>query len=456
MQGSVTRRRRERKDGGSYVEFRAQVPDPRKPGNPNARMEKVFSAPGYGGIAKARKAADTWRRDTVSAIEAGKWRNPADGAVLVTAVVEQWMQTWPHDLAPKTQVSYRSILASHILPRWGKLRVDALNAADIQAWVDGLGQRRAPQSVHNAYGVLRGLMRLAKARGYITANPCTPDGIKLPSKTKGRNAPRKQLFLEPEELHAIIDALPEHWRTPIWVDALTGLRAGELWGLTRADVDLLHNELHVRRAIKDIAGTLHVGPTKTHAARKLGIPAECLPELKAALAAPGRRVRRVGKAASRGYAAVADGKDGPELGWVPDAHDARRLLFTTPQGHPVSEGNFLRRDFHPAIRAAVAAGALSNDKFIVPAKPAQPGKRQRPDRVAFRVHDLRHTNAAFALQAAGNVEAALTTVMHRLGHKNISTTADIYGHLTRAADKQVAAGISAIVKRPAGSRLIAH
>ena len=39
--------------------------------------------------------------------------------------------------------------------------------------------------------------------------------------------------------------------------------------------------------------------------------------------------------------------------------------------------------------------------------------------------------------------------MARLGHKNIKTTADLYGHLIRAADKQVADRMSAIVKRSA-------
>lgn len=447
MQGSVTRRKRQRANGSTYVEFRAQVPDPRKPGNPNARMEKVFSAPAYGGIATAREAAEAWRRETVRELKAGKWRNPTDGAVLLSAVAEQWMATWDHDIAAKTQLSYRSILDRHILPRWGRMRVDALTAADVQTWVEELSKQRAPQSVHNAYGVLRGLLRLAKSRGYILTNPCTPDGVKLPSKTKGRRVAHKQLFLEAEELHAIIDALPAYWRAPVWVDALTGLRAGELWALTRADVDLLHNELHVRRALKDVAGNLQVGPTKTHAVRALSIPAECLAELRAALEAPGVRVRGV-RGGPRGYAAIVEGDDGPELGWLENAHDPRRLLFTTPNGFPVAENNFLRRVFHPAVRAAVALGALHREKFIVPATARKRG-RKRPDRVALRMHDLRHTNASFALQAAGNVEAALTTVMHRLGHKNLATTTDIYGHLTRAADKQVAEGISAIVKRGA-------
>jgi integrase len=57
-------------------------------------------------------------------------------------------------------------------------------------------------------------------------------------------------------------------------------------------------------------------------------------------------------------------------------------------------------------------------------------------------HDLCHTSASFTLQVAGNVEAALTIVQKRLGHKNIATTADIYGHLTKQADRNVAGGLA--------------
>ena len=163
-------------------------------------------------------------------------------------------------------------------------------------------------------------------RDYITANPCSPDGITLPSKTKRRNGKARQLFLEPHELHAVIDALPEHWRGAVWVDALTGLRAGELWGLTRAEVDLLHQELRVRRALKDVGGALHVGPTKTHARRVLSIPEECLAELQAQLVAPGVRLRGVRGRARRATPRSSTATTAPELAYVTDAHDPRRLL----------------------------------------------------------------------------------------------------------------------------------
>ncbi len=111
--------------------------------------------------------------------------------------------------------------------RWGKLRADALTVEMVQDWVDELAGSREPQTVHNAYAVLRGIMGLAVARGYVSQTPCRADAIELPSKSKRRPGKGKQLYLEPEELHALVDALPPHWRRAVWVDALIGKRAGD-------------------------------------------------------------------------------------------------------------------------------------------------------------------------------------------------------------------------------------
>ncbi len=257
--------------------------DPRKPKTAKANVEKVFAAPAYGGIANARKAAEKWVRVQLDAIDKGQWRAASDGDVALAEVIAQWRKTKLAKVAPKTQVSY----PGGDRQRWGKLRADALTVEMVQDWVDQLAGSREPQTVHNAYAVLRGIMGLAVARGYVSQTPCRADAIELPSKSKLQAGQGKAAVFEPKQLHAWAYALPPHWRRAVWVDALIGMRAGELWGLTRADVNLLHGELYVRRALKDVAGELQVGETKTHAERTVAIPSECLDDLRAQLEAPG-------------------------------------------------------------------------------------------------------------------------------------------------------------------------
>ncbi len=61
-----------------------------------------------------------------------------------------------------------------------------------------------------------------------------------------------------------------------------------------------------------------------------------------------------------------------------------------------------------------------------------------------RLHDLRHTFASMALEAGVD----LKTVSNALGHSTISTTADIYAHVTDSLMRDAADRIDAIV-RPA-------
>jgi integrase len=83
--------------------------------------------------------------------------------------------------------------------------------------------------------------------------------------------------------------------------------------------------------------------------------------------------------------------------------------FTMIEAGPLHHGNFHKRYFRPAVEAAGGR---------VPRK--------------LRIHDLRHTHAAWLLSAG----APLIVVQRRLGHSTIVTTSDIYGHLTPEADKR--------------------
>ena len=52
----------------------------------------------------------------------------------------------------------------------------------------------------------------------------------------------------------------------------------------------------------------------------------------------------------------------------------------------------------------------------------------------IRIHDLRHSHASFLIEKSYPIIA----IKERLGHKNIQTTLDIYGHLYPNKDKEIA------------------
>jgi Phage integrase family len=135
-------------------------------------------------------------------------------------------------------------------------------------------------------------------------------------------------ILTAEEIKALADAIPRASdRLAIYVAAYCGLRAGELWALQRRDIDLLHNRLHVQRALKDIRGHLEFGDTKTSGSRRT----VSLPTFLQAMLTE-------------------------HMQSMPTSPDA--LLFLSPggggarqagDGGPVRHSLFVRRVFKPAI-----------------------------------------------------------------------------------------------------------
>jgi integrase len=82
------------------------------------------------------------------------------------------------------------------------------------------------------------------------------------------------------EVDALTAAMPEPWRIAVELAAWCHLRLGEVLGLERRDIDLLHRRILVERTGYDVGGQLHLGPPKTEAGRRaVSIPPHVLPSL---------------------------------------------------------------------------------------------------------------------------------------------------------------------------------
>jgi integrase len=192
----------------------------------------------------------------------------------------------------------------------------------------------------------------------------------------------------------LVEHLPARDQLPVLLCAYTGLPAGELLALRRSSVDLLHGQLHVTHAIKEVGTeaaqalpdyakltpSLVIGPTKTHQARKVALPEFLTQPLK------------------------------DHLAHQPSPPDT--FLFTTPAGQPVRHNQWAKRVFAPAARAA---------------RPTNPP----------RFHDLRHAHASLLIQAG----ASIVMVSKRLGHASTRMTLDTYSHLYPSEEAALAAAL---------------
>jgi integrase len=406
MAGHFNKRKYKRPDGTTRVTWRARHPDPS--GRGTDQIERSFAT---------KTEAQAWLdRQSVALLDGG-YVDPRKGERPLSEVADAWRGTWT-ELEPRTRAGYDHILRKHVLARFGDAKVGAVSASAIQTWVNELAVTRQPNTVRRIYTVLRSVLRIAVERGYVAGNAC--DAVRLPRKRLATSRAR-QLYLTAAEVRTLADAMPESWKLPVIVAALCGLRAGELWALRRRDVDPLHRTLTVAHGLKDVHGVLMAGPTKTHATRTMHLDstlhATLLKALDAAALAP---------PAAQGYPVIRAG----ELEWTQDAADADRLLFTSPDGYPVRHGNFYRRVFKPTV-----VGDEDNKD------PKQRRKGALPKELhGLRWHDLRHTAASLSLAVTPN----LHVVKERLGHEDIRTTINIYGHLLPSVDAALADALGAM------------
>jgi integrase len=167
--------------------------------------------------------------------------------------------------------------------------------------------------------------------------------------------------------------------------AYCSLRFGELAGLRRARIDLLHRAITVEEQAVELGGGKVVfGPPKTAAGRRLvAVPVELADLLEAQL---------------EQYTAT----------------EAEALVFTSPEGHPLR-----RTKFRPRWAAACAAGGVSGVHF----------------------HDLRGSGATWAATTGATVRE----LMARVGHTTPSV-AIRYQDATVERDHAIAEKLGALLR----------
>ncbi len=271
-----------------------------------------------------------------------------------------------------TRMRYRQYVANDIaLSKIGSLPLTALTNADVAKWLNGL--TGAAKTIANKHGFLAGALNSAVRARHISANPC--DGNRL-----RRDEPTEMVFLTHAEFAILLDAVTEPWRPLVEFLAATGCRWGEASALRPGDINLAEGTVDIRRAWRYVSGEgYHLGPPKTK-----------------------RSIRTVDVAAD------TLGKLDLSAEWVFTNSGRGRRGDTGP----VRAHNFNPNVWAPALVRGRAAGLAK--------KP--------------RVHDLRHTNASWLIQAG----VPLTVVQRHLGHESIQTTSDRYGHLDRKSSRVVA------------------
>ena len=304
----------------------------------------------------------------------------------------EWFDAWLHDycepqLSPNTVKQYGSLIRNHINPSIGSVQLSKLRTPRLQHFIlqvsmaprrDGKPGHLAPGSVFLIRAVLDSALNRAVKLRVIPSSPM--ENVELP---RSREESHEIVPMTPDEALAFLTTAQQisPYYALYWVVLSTGLRIGEALGLRWRDLNLDTGVLAVRHNLLRGKGEVNkrLSKLKTRkSTRDLPLSPAPLEALKQHRKAQIQARLRAGPF------------------W--QDHD---LIFCTGKGTPLNDGNIRERD----IKRILAKAGLGH----------------------YRLHDLRHTSATMALLAG----VPAKVVQQRLGHSRISTTMDVYSHVTQ-------------------------
>ena len=305
--------------------------------------------------------------------------------------IEQMVQSYINDrpdgsIKSNTIRGYNQSLKCRIAPYIGNMRLSKATPRVLQGWVDDISKKYAPKTVHNDMGLLHAAFERLVKFGELDSNPC--DRLTAPKpEHKEANFYTKE---ETAQFIAILQNLPREQivdKVAFELALFCGLRRGEILGLDWQDVNLTNYTISVRQTrYEGNKGLKRVDTPKTEKSRRtLSFPKDMRADFVTLAALYSERKIVLGK----------DWYDSP-------------ALIRGVYGRPLSGTDLLAHLYK------------LQDKH---------GMRR------ITLHQLRHTNVS-AMIALG---LDIKTIQERGGYSNASTPLEIYGHLFKDKDEQIAA-----------------
>ena len=185
----------------------------------------------------------------------------------------KYLSLYCRKLAPKTLEGYTR-LAQLVGPQLDALPLDAVSAEDVQAALLAVEAAAGPRQAQLAYTLLHAVFRRACRSRLLSWSPV--EAIDRPE-----HQPREGRAITGADWQALAPAILADVAFSLMCFA--GLRRGEVLGLTRADVDLSGQVIHIRRQRVRVGGRLAPSAPKSAAGvRDVPILPELLPQLSQA------------------------------------------------------------------------------------------------------------------------------------------------------------------------------
>jgi integrase len=336
-----------------------------------------------------RRTAEKELRRLLRTLDTGEHVDPT------RMTVREWLSAWlasiREEVSPKSHERYSEIVENFLAPELGALPIVKLAPAHIgmayAKWATG-GRRDgkqgglSPRTRRHIHRILKTALGRAVEQQVLARNPADAFRKRLPKVER-----RRMVTLTAEQAARLLGAI-KHTRVyrPVLLALATGMRRGEILAVRWRNVDLERATIRVVESLEQTkGGMLRFKAPKNEKGRAITLPAFAVEEL--------RRLKR---------------EQGEELLALGIRQSGETLVCARADGDP-HQPRSLTHEFTYLIRRLKCVPRV-------------------------RFHDLRHSHATQLLLAGVHPKVA----QERLGHSTISTTLDLYSHVTETMQKDAA------------------
>jgi integrase len=211
---------------------------------------------------QTKREAETFLTDTLGRIDSGSYAQPSK-LTLGDYLTAEWLPAVESTLRPLSVKSYRHAISRHIKPRIGSQRLQGISGGTLNSLYRELEQAGLSVSTRRlVHAVMHRALRDAVRWGRVPRNAA--DMADPPARGRSRaqswTAGELRRFLE----HVRDDRLFALWR----LAATSGMRRGELAGLTWRALDLDRARLSVEQQLIPTLGGATFGPPKSARSRR--------------------------------------------------------------------------------------------------------------------------------------------------------------------------------------------
>ena len=156
----------------------------------------------------------------------------------------QWVEIWllnyhKADVSTSTFETLESILKCHIKPDLGDIGLQKLTTNRLQSFIVSKLSSLSPAYVKKTMSLINGALTQAEKEGLILKNPVTDTKIPQPKSKVGKAYSDK-------EITKLMKVAKDHYLYPALILALsTGMRRGEILGLTWDKIDFKKKEIEI-------------------------------------------------------------------------------------------------------------------------------------------------------------------------------------------------------------------